>query len=626
MAKKKRLDLILGAKDRATSVLGRVSGAIGGFARRVLSLAGPLAAVFSAAGAVQFGRKAVAAFIEQEQAVANLRTALINAGDAGASSLGAMQDFASGIQAITTKGDEATLALASYIATVGELSGDALQRATTATLGLARATGQGEQIMARAYLNAMQGNFSMLERYIPALRAATTEQEKMALVQGLAANGFKLLESDAQTAGGQIQQMKNTFGDFMELVGARIAPVLADVAGGVKRFAEQNGERIAGFVGTVIGKAQELAAMAVPVVQRVIALGRRFLGWWSDNMLPVILAYAGTIRQVAATIIDAVSTGVQTVIGWIESVVGPIGNVGGTVTKMRDAVQTGLIAVEFGFKNWRDIVELGALKAGLAVVTFAGQVRHFFGEVIPSVLEWLGDEWQNILIDLHNFTQTVMKNILANMKETVTSLPELLSGQKSLGEIWGKSIVEGFESQIETLPDIADRVKGELERSLAGDVSNLEEGLGSGFVAFLERRRREIEDQKSTIKDFFTFDGGDGASGPGKVDPNDLLKPGGVTVPVHIDGEGEAEAQAVAARASRERRNRALGVVEVTQRFMGLGSLGGDDGPAKQTAENTKNLAGLMRTMIDKAQKQVEAIERMSGDSGEGVLTAVRVT
>jgi hypothetical protein len=618
MAKQKRLDLILGAKDRATSVLGRVSGAIGGFVSKVAALAGPLAAVLSVAGVVRFGQRSVQAFFEQEQAVKNLETALINAGDAGASSLAGMQQFASGLQAITTQGDEATLALASKIATLGGLTGGALADATKQTLGLARATGQGADMMGRAYLNALEGNFSMLERYVPALRAAEGETAKMALVQELAANGFKLMESDANTARGRLQQMKNSVGDLMEEIGARLAPTLGVVASRIRVFAEENGARIGAFVGRVIALGQGLFARLMPIVQRGVGFVVQAVRWIGEHVVPAVIGYAAMVTSVVRGVADMVATGVQAVVGLLGSVLPSINTVGSVATQLRDTVQAVFMAIEFAFTQWRSVVELAALKVGLAVVTVANQVRYAFGEVIPSVLKWLAGNWTRILTDMWNFTKAVGTNIATGLVETLTSIPQLISGEKSITDIWGKNLLEGFEATLTEMPRIVDRQRGELEQALATQVEGLEDSLGRGFADFVDRRMNEVADRQQQLKDFFNF-GAAEVSPPAGLDVGgggvaDLVRRGeqGEPVKVELDGEG--------ARKSLERQTVGIAALDITRRFLGLGARAE---PAEQTAKNTEQAVSVLNKLLAAVKDQsIEQVDRAGGDD---VIKAVRL-
>ena len=234
----KRLDIFLNAHDRASHAIGKVTGGIRGMVKRITSIPALIGGALGGLAIGAFVKNAVESFGVQEKAVANLRQALIDSGDAGASTLPKIEAFASAVQKVTTQGDEATLGLAAYISGLSKLSGDSLIQATQATLGLARATGQSQETMGRALLNALQGNFETLQQYIPALRNTTSETEKLALVQDLASKGLNLMTADADTTGGAIQQMKNAFGDTMEAIGGLFAPAIRFAADLLKRLAE----------------------------------------------------------------------------------------------------------------------------------------------------------------------------------------------------------------------------------------------------------------------------------------------------------------------------------------------------------------------------------------------------
>jgi hypothetical protein len=613
MAKQKRLDLILGARDRASGTIGRVTGSIGGLAMKVAALAGT---AISAAAIVSFGKRSVAAFQEQEAAVEALRTALGRAGDDSAAGMQGMLDFASGLQAITTQGDEATLKLAAYISTIGELSGEALQNATTATLGLAAATGQGQEIMGRAYLNALQGNFSMLERYVPALRAATTEQEKMALVMDLASKGFDQMTTEAQTSAGQIQQMRNTVGDFMELIGARLAPILAGLATRVKGFVDQNGAMIAGFVGRLIEGVQAIVSAVVP---RLRALGAIIADWikrYTDFILPWSIAWAGFVRTLITTIVDVVSSGFSAIMGLIQPLMGSVGGIGTTLERVRDVAIRALLTVQFGFQNWRAVVELAAFSVMHAVVRLGNQVSYVFTEVLPSVLTWLADNWRSVLTDLGNASKAFFTNLVSSAVETITRLPELLSGDVSIGEIWGKSMLEGFEATLTELPKIAERQEGELERTLREQMEESQDGLGDGLDTFMRERLAEMERQRNTIKDFFKLDLGVGDA-PEPIDPQQLLAPGGVTVPVKVEEDGSVSIdEPGVAGGARERRG--VAAVEITRQFLGVaGAFSGQQGaPELETAANTKKAADEAAKQSGYLKRLVEKVEAARESSG----------
>lgn len=261
-ATQKRIEVILGARDASRKVFDSYEARFDRVKRTVVGLAATAGLALGAREIGRFVAGSVAAYAEQEKAAAGLGRALRDAGD---KSTGALEDFeayASGLQAITTQGDEATLTLGAYISTIGKLTGGGLQEATTATLGLARATGQGQQIMARAYLNTLSGNYSMLERYIPALRAATSEEQKAALVRELVARGMNQLTEDAGTYAGRVAQLQNAWGDFREEIGGALVPTL-------RRGVEVGSE----VVGVLQANKAAIGSVAAVAVSGAAALG-----------------------------------------------------------------------------------------------------------------------------------------------------------------------------------------------------------------------------------------------------------------------------------------------------------------------------------------------------------------
>jgi hypothetical protein len=182
---------------------------------------GKLAAGAVAAGFAAMAVAGVKAFAEQEAAVSKLSAALEANGDDVASLLPQYQDLASDIQAVTTQGDEMTLMLMAQLRNLGVMP-DRMEAATKGTIGLQKALGVGAEAAAKMTAMAEQGEFTLLNRYVPALRGASTDAEKMAIVQDLMAKGFSQAEAETKTVSGAFQQLKNDFGDVLEQIGQTI--------------------------------------------------------------------------------------------------------------------------------------------------------------------------------------------------------------------------------------------------------------------------------------------------------------------------------------------------------------------------------------------------------------------
>jgi hypothetical protein len=133
--------------------------------------------------------------------------------------------LASELQLLTRVGDDETLSLASTLLNFG-VAPEKIEPAIRGTIGLATAMrmdlGSAAQNLALAY----EGQFTMLARYIPALRTATTDAEKMAIVQGVMARGFEQAQAASGTLAGRWDQLKNRVGDLWEKIGQTVAEAL----------------------------------------------------------------------------------------------------------------------------------------------------------------------------------------------------------------------------------------------------------------------------------------------------------------------------------------------------------------------------------------------------------------
>lgn len=219
------------ARSMVKSAIGQISSlatgifsVVGKVMRNVLSaIESLLRKIYSIGKKAFLGLAAVMgiasyASMKQEKAEFMLAGALKAAGDYSAQAMQKFKDFAAGIQKVTTYGDEDILMLMQLMKSLGVTS-DKLEEATKQAIGLAAATGRDVQSMAMYIALAQQGEFTMLRRYIPALRATTDATEQLKIVQEFAARGFKLAQTETTHAIGALKQMKNAVGDLMEKFG-----------------------------------------------------------------------------------------------------------------------------------------------------------------------------------------------------------------------------------------------------------------------------------------------------------------------------------------------------------------------------------------------------------------------
>jgi len=158
---------------------------------------------------------------QQELADNQLAAALKNVNQYTAENFKLLKDQASAIQSVTVIGDEQSQMLQTLALNMG-VQADKIDEVTKGAIGLAQqfsAAGLSQETAMKGLALAYQGNFEQLQRYIPALRNAETETEKMAVLQKAMADGFSAAKAQAQTSGGQMKQFSNLVGDLQEKTG-----------------------------------------------------------------------------------------------------------------------------------------------------------------------------------------------------------------------------------------------------------------------------------------------------------------------------------------------------------------------------------------------------------------------
>ena len=288
---KNQVSIIIRARDLATKVFRSVGDA----AKRMGSVVAS-AAKFAIGGAIAFtgavaamAVKAVQAFSVQEQAVKGLEGALMGLG-ASASEIdrisASYQRLSSEIQDETGVSDEATLAMITQLTQLGILESQ-MDQAARAVIGL-KSVGVEQVAASKAIAMALQGQFTMLQRYVPALRAAKTETEKAALVNNLLTAGYAQQRKELSSVAGGWAALKGRIGDVMESVGGAIVKglnlgtVLANLGDKIKSLGA--GDAFGGFLSRV-----EAVGMKIREIVSVLSQG-------GEGALKTLGAIGGLIK------------------------------------------------------------------------------------------------------------------------------------------------------------------------------------------------------------------------------------------------------------------------------------------------------------------------------------------
>ena len=227
-----------------------------------------IAAAAAIAGTVLVIKKLLSAYAQQELAEKKLAGALRATGQYSKETLDDLTRFASGIQQVTIYGDEAVLKLSQLAISMG-LSADQSKVAVKGAIGLATAFGIDANTAIRGVTLALQGEFTLLNRYIPALRQVNTEEEKRAVLMKTLSEGFSLAMEETSTYTGAVQQASNQFGDALEKLGGALAVAVLPIVKEATVALQDINKALEGATGWV-DKLNKKFETASPLFQKVL--------------------------------------------------------------------------------------------------------------------------------------------------------------------------------------------------------------------------------------------------------------------------------------------------------------------------------------------------------------------
>lgn len=247
---KKELSLILRLKNDLQVGLAKAKASLSGFASGVASIGKWAGAAFLAAGAsvAAFAAKAVMAYADAEKGANELRSSFTAFGEEVENNTAKISALAAAIQNETGVSGDSLVARAARLKMLGvetKQLGDAMK----ATVALA-SVGMEEEAATRAVQQALEGNYSALMKYIPALRTANTDAERAALVNDFLTRGYSQQAAKLDTIAGRWNLFKERVGDALEEVGRAIAtsPAIIRLLAMASDKAKEFGETLAAWV------------------------------------------------------------------------------------------------------------------------------------------------------------------------------------------------------------------------------------------------------------------------------------------------------------------------------------------------------------------------------------------
>lgn len=281
-------------KSMSEKVSSGVDKSFTGLAVQFQAVAKVVSTAFNAvAGAVS---SAIDEAVQAEQAVALFNATLANSGKFSQAASADFLAFASSLQAVGTVSDDAIVSAATSLVSIGKLSGDSLKTATQAAVDLSAGLGIDLNTAFDLVAKSAAGNTAALGRYGIKVDENIPKSERFANVLGQINDKFGGLDvTRANTFGGALTQLSNSFNDLLENVGGLITNSPTLVA--VFKFISQGIQGIAGNVAE-FGKGKDVLA---PIITTFIEIAIVI----TQNVLPVI----ELLGNAADTIFKAILTG-----------------------------------------------------------------------------------------------------------------------------------------------------------------------------------------------------------------------------------------------------------------------------------------------------------------------------
>ena len=360
---------------------------------------------------------AVNAFRESEQAGKKLNAVLAATGGAAGLTSDEITTLANDLQAVTNFEGDATVAAAGVLATFTQIKGDVFKQAIVSAQDLSAVMGQD------------------LDASIVQVGKALNDPIKG--VTALQRVGV----SFTQTQKDQIKQLQ-TSGDLVGAQAVILAELQGEFGGAAKAMADPF-VIMMNFIGDIVEMFGSLLVPSINLVAELI----------TSKIVPNSAAMAEGFAYVGQVIAEYLGDAIQ-------------------------FVSDAIVVVGFVIENFGSIAQLAFMEAQLAGVTFINVLGHFFTATLPGWFNWFSQNWADVFYTAFDLATTVFINLGKNIRNAMTEIWDYIaSGGTDALELSWEPLTKGFVNTVKKLPEIADRIPSELEKSLLKDTTALRERL-----------------------------------------------------------------------------------------------------------------------------------------------------
>jgi len=440
---------IKGRNDNLKDALGGSESMIKGFGSKIMgafaAIGATIGAVMSVRAVFDWGKSFVEAAAAAQESTAKLDAVMTATGRAAGFTTEQLVGLADQLQSVTKFESETTQEAMAIIATFKNIRGDIFIEATKAAQDMATVMGtdlSGASMQVAKALNDPLKGMTALSR---AGVSFTEQQEEMinALIKSGDVMGaqrviLKELQSEfggaaekiGGTFSGQMEILKNRFGDISESIGEMLIPWL-----------------------------QELSPMMDGLATVI------------ENLIPVIASWSSMMI-----------TGVKSMMQQLQPF----------FDFMLDAGIAAFTGLQLVIENFVDVGLLAINTWALQTVSNFEMLRHWLTEALPQYLSWFGDNWLKVWFDLQQFQATILTNMGKNIMDFVVAVKDALQGRGF--DFKFTSLLEGFQLTMDELPEIAERIPTELEKDLQSKVAALTLKLTGKFAEDFAANKKALLD------------------------------------------------------------------------------------------------------------------------------------
>lgn len=423
---------IRGDNKGLNNALKQSQSMFGSWTKTIIAGAAAIATALSFRSLFNFTQDILDAINSQEAALTKLESVLRATGHAAGYSSQQLQAIASDLQTLTGIGDDEILNLQAIIASFREIKGDNFREATKAALDMSAVLGgdlKSSAIQLGKALNDPIRGMSALSRsgvtFSDEQRELITTMQEMGDIAGAQrvildelAHEFGGAAADqATTFAGTIRVLSNRIGELYETLGSLLIPVLNVMA---------------------------------PVLDVIVTAFENLAGKLEDS------------SEGAKVWSETWGTYLADTFKWVA---------------MGAAEMFSLF--EFLWTNFSNIAERTALSWILSLVKVVEQMKYLFTEVAPAYTRWFYDNWWNLIKDFANMYATVLTNMFKNLNNFIIAVWEMMSGGDANFEF--TALTDGFEATTKKLPEIAERMTSETERTLEQGIAAIDEAMGKSW-------------------------------------------------------------------------------------------------------------------------------------------------